>query len=117
MTDLQTIDYRETYGARETNGLTSSAYHYERESTADVEWTAPGLRITRLRLISDPGFPLWDVSYCHGKLNGADVDVLLPFSQLPKRGMRRAIVEAAKADGVFAKGIGILDVDVISPLV
>jgi hypothetical protein len=74
-----------------------------------VPWTTPGLTITRLRLLSDPGFPAWDVSYCHGKVNGEPVEVSLPFNQLPKRGISRAIVAHAKHDGVFAKGIGILD--------
>ena len=31
-----------------------------------VYWTEPGLRVVRLRLLSDPGYPEWDVSYCHG---------------------------------------------------
>lgn len=115
---VDTID-RSIYGAIETNGLVDGAeYHYGRNPEGEsVEWTEPGLRVTRLRMVTDPGFPMWDVSYCHGRLDGRDVDVILPFSQLPKRGWRRAIVDAAKTDGVFAKGLGILDPDVVSTLV
>ena len=75
----------------EFNGLVNGiAYHDARHEQTDgidkVYWTEPGLEITRLRLLSDPGFPAWDVSYCHGILNGRHVDVQLPFYQLPKYG-------------------------------
>ena len=49
-----------------------------------VYWTEPNLKITRLRLISDRGFPYWDVSYCHGRVGDKKVRVSLPFSQIPK---------------------------------
>lgn len=103
------------YGVRETNGLSAgSEYHAANAANQhpdfeSVDWTYPGLRITRLRLVSDPGFPFWDVSYCDGELQGKFVRVSLPFSQLPKRGMNRAIIEHARRDGVYAKGLGIFD--------
>jgi hypothetical protein len=106
----ETVDYRNIYGARETNGLADGhAYHASFNETQTVDWTEPGLRITRLRLLSDPGFPMWDVSYCHGSLRGADVRVRLPFHQLPKRGIGRAIVDYAIRDGINAKRTGIFD--------
>ena len=85
-------------------------YHDEVSSKIKrtVRLDDPGLHVCRLRLLSDPGFPVWDVSYCHGTLNGEPVNVGLPFNQLPKRGMRRAIVQHAKRDGVYAHGLGIL---------
>lgn len=113
------------YGARETNGLSElteeqrQAYHARRAEAfkrPPVDWTEPGLKVTRLRLLSDPGFPMWDVSYCEGELNGQPVRVSLPFDQLPKgkdgkgRGrMIGAILEHARRDGVYARGLGILD--------
>jgi hypothetical protein len=67
-------------------------------------------RITRLRLLSDPGFPVWDVSYCYGETkDGHPCRVILPFDQLPKRNRARAIIEHAQRDGVYAKGLGIFD--------
>lgn len=94
----------------EVNGLVNGiSYHNERHSqdggVKKVCWTTPGLEITRLRLLSDPGFPVWDVSYCHGTLNGRHVDVQLPFSQLPKRGMKSALYKEAKDTGAFIKGL------------
>jgi len=76
-----------------------------------ISWKDKDLaKITRLRLLSDPGHPVWDVSYCFGRLhNGASVRVDLPFSQLPKRNIVGTILKYAKRDGVYAKGLGIFD--------
>lgn len=116
------IDYRERYGAKETNGLEAGEQQAWLEAIREggsqkVYWSDPELKkITRLRLLSDPGFPFWDVSYCYGELkDGTAVRVSLPFYQLPKRGYLGAIIAAAKEDGVYAKGLGIFDV--ISTLV
>lgn len=97
----------------EVNGLVNGiAYHNERHNQNDgvdeVDWTEPGLVITRLRLLSDPGFPAWDVSYCHGMLDGRHVDVRLPFSQLTKYGkggVKAALYNEAKKTGKFIKGL------------
>lgn len=98
----------------ETNGLIdATAYHAARNANhaGKVSWDDPRLaKIVRLRLLSDPGFPFWDVSYIDGVLkDGRAVDVYNPFGQLPKRGMKAAIIDAAKRDGVFAKGLGLFD--------
>jgi hypothetical protein len=94
----------------EFNGLVDGiAYHKNRNTQQGgvevVDWTTPGLEITRLRLLSDPGFPAWDVSYCHGLLNGRHVDVELPFSQLPKRGYKSFLYNEAKKTGKFIRGL------------
>lgn len=97
----------------EMNGLVNGIEYHNTRHTQDggvdqVDWTEPGLVITRLRLLSDPGFPVWDVSYCHGLLNGRHVDVLLPFSQLPKYGkggLKVALYNEAKKTGKFIKGL------------
>lgn len=104
---LNTVD-RPAVG--EVNGLVNGiAYHDARHNQEDgfdtVDWTETGLVITRLRLLSDPGFPAWDVSYCHGMLKGRHVDVRLPFSQLPKYGMKAALFKEAKATGKFINGL------------
>jgi hypothetical protein len=94
----------------EVNGLVNGAqYHNERHmqtgGVIKVCWTAEGLEITRLRLLSDRGCPFFDVSYCHGVLNGQHVDVQLPFSQLPKRAMKAFLYKEAKDTGKFIKGL------------
>lgn len=111
---MQTTD-RNVHGTIESNGLVDAqSYHAERHAQgADrlhpVDWTTPGLKVTRLRLVSDPGHPVWDVSYCHGTLDGKPVSVQLPFSDLPKRGVNAAIIKHAIRDKVYAKGLGILN--------
>lgn len=101
---------RDLYGAQETNGI-APGYHNE-PIVATLDWTSPDLaKITRLRLLSDPGYPAWDVSYCHGEnRRGERVNVGLPFSQLPRgRAMRGAIIEWARREKVYAKGLGIFE--------
>ena len=108
---MDTTD-RSIHGAPEVNGLLDpKAYHNEMgDLKRSVDWTEPGLYVHRLRLLTDRGYPMWDVSYCHGTMpDGTYVRVRLPFHQLPRRGMKRALVEHAKRDGVYARGLGILD--------
>jgi hypothetical protein len=105
---MRTVD-RNIYGTIETNGLVDgAAYHAEERGVR--YWTEPGLKITRLRLLSDPGYPAWDVSYCHGMLeDGTLVDVLLPFSQVPKGKRFTFIRRMARRDGLNPDTLGILD--------
>lgn len=84
--------------------------HLRPDSGAElVDWTDRRLaRITRLRLLTDRGFPFWDVSYVWGQLHdGTLVNVQVPFSQLHKANMRADIIRWAKRDGVYAKGLGV----------
>lgn len=99
----------------ETNPI-SDFPNYHHDVTDRIEgcvyWTEPGLKVVRLRFLSEPGFNAWDVSYCHGQLpNGKFVDVQLPFSQLKKFNdpINRQIVKFARADDISAKELGILD--------
>lgn len=95
------------YGVHETNPI-PAGYH-DVPIDREVYWTEPGLTITRLRLVTDPGHPVWDVSYCHGQIGSERVRVRLPFHQLPRRGRDRAIVDHAKRDRVYAKGLGVFE--------
>lgn len=105
---------RNVYGAQEVGGLLDGgAYHkaHHENHAGLVDWRDPRLaRVTRLRLLSDPGYPEWDVSYCHGVLkDGRNCDVQVPFSSLPRRLYQRVIVQYAIKDGVHAKKLGVLD--------
>ena len=88
-----------------------------------VDLTDPRLaRITRLRLVSDPGFPYWDVSYCYGELkDGTPVRVDLPEYQFSRGRARPTLkmhmVRMCQEHGLYAKGLGLLDPDVISTLI
>lgn len=95
----------------ETNPIINpDAYQYPAKDKI-VKWNDPSLNlITRLRLVSDWGFPCWDVSYCHGELHdGTIVRVHLPFYQLEKRNIKSQIINYAKRDNVYAKGLGVFN--------
>lgn len=105
----------------ETNGLIDAkAYHenFSKDNAGTLDWSDPDLaRVTRLRLISDAGFPVWDVSYCDGVTkDGRPCTVQLPFHQIPKGkgALQRFIIAHAKKDGVYAKGLGLFRGDVLS---
>jgi len=97
----------------EINGLLDGkAYHNARRNVRlYVPWNHPDLaRITRLRFLSDMGYPYWDISYCHGVMkNGEMCDVQLPFNQVRKNAVNTDILVWAKRDGVYAKGLGIYE--------
>jgi hypothetical protein len=76
-----------------------STYHMEWRPERTVDWTEEGLRITRFRMVSDRGFPFWDVTYCHGYIGDEQVEVELPFSQLKKFGFK-----FKRKDGTIGKG-------------
>ena len=113
-----TVDYRNKYGAVETQGLVDgAAYHDEVDysqtfSLADI--SRFGGRITRVRLIGEyvPRVgKVVDVSYIHAVLPGGKIvpvrsglDNLMPLWSVKTR-----MVNWAKDEGVFAKGLGLLD--------
>lgn len=77
------------------------------------DWTDPDLaRVTRLRLVTDPGCPFWDISYCYGMtIHGTPCRVRLPFYQVPReKGRINAfLIEQARKHNVHAKRLGLLD--------
>lgn len=111
-------EYRNTYGAIESNPLTDEHVRVRESASETVDLADPRLaRITRLRLVTDPGFPLWDLSYCYGRLaDGTDVRVRLPWHQFSRRNLKGDLIAMCKEAGVFAKGLGLLDDEVLSQM-
>jgi hypothetical protein len=107
-----------TYGFLESNPITDEIRTIRDEISETVEFNDPRLnRIVRLRLVSDPGFPVWDLSYCYGVLtNGDYVRVELPWYQFSKRNLQRDLITMCKESGVYGKGLGLFDHGVISKL-
>lgn len=105
----------------ETNPLTAEHERIREEIDHQdpVDLGDPTLaRIIRLRLVSDPGFPAWDVSYCYGRLtDGTYVRVNLPWYQFSKRKLKAELIEMCREAQVFGKGLGLFDPDVISTLI
>jgi hypothetical protein len=114
-------ELRKNYGAIEISPITPEieSIRDEAHRNGSVPWTDKGLaKIVRLRLISDPGYPFWDLSYCYGRMkDGRYVLVSVPFYQIPKNQVVSTILAEARRDGVYAKGLGLFNFDVISKLV
>lgn len=90
----------------------SPVKHSDIDHSISVWWGDPHLvKITRLRLLSDRGFPFWDVSYCWGRLDdGRNVRVTLPFHQLAKgKSISSRLYEQCVKAGVNGKRLGIYD--------
>lgn len=94
------------YGVQETNPVSKQFQSAAKEVDHSKRycWTEVD-EIVRLRLLSDPGFPVWDVSYCYGMKDGKMVRVSLPFDQLPKKNMKGVLYNEAKKTGKFIKGL------------
>jgi hypothetical protein len=101
-----------TYGVRETNPIRDYSGSTPGLGAPLVDLEDPILhRITRLRMVTDAGFPWWDVSYCYGELqDGTPVRVLLPFGQIRRGpGFTRRLVDEFARVGRNAKQMGALD--------
>lgn len=116
MNAFETMD-RSKYGSFETNGLVNGhEYHEavdysEQYSLADVK-EARG-RITRVRILTERmyGATMCDISYIHATLpNGKTVPVRVEVDNLtPRRNLKKAMLDWAQREGVFAKSIGLID--------
>lgn len=106
-----------TFYPNETNSLpyADMAADY---SGLEVALNDPRLaRIVRLRLLTDAGYPDWDLSYCYGVLkDGTKCRVNLPVHRFSRRNLKGALIDMARDAGVYAKGLGLLDESVISKL-
>lgn len=109
---------RVRYGVIESNPINDEirATREAIDHHAPVALDDPDLaRVTRLRLVSDPGLPFCDLSYCYGELrDGTPVRVSLPWHQFSKKFLKRDLIAMAKEARVYAKGLGLLDAGTIS---
>lgn len=104
------------YGVSQTNPIEDN-YNFDREQVTLAELAERGGHITRLRVLTESvmGQKLADVSYIHGVLaDGTPVRVQegpdLMFAPLyGPRGLKSRLIAWAKSEGVFAKGVGLLD--------
>lgn len=111
---------RGRYGVLESNGWTGEQVQgWLDEMDGTVKLGDPRLaRIARLRLLSDPGFPYWDLSYCYGVLrDGTKVRVSLPRHQFSKRSLKQELIDMCREVGVYGKALGLFEPEVISRLV
>jgi len=107
---------RGEYGNLESNPITDEVKATREAISQTVDFTDSRLaKITRLRLVTDPGFPMYDVSYCYGELkSGEPVRVQLPRYQFSRRNLKGQLIDMARESGVYAKGLGLLNPETIS---
>jgi hypothetical protein len=98
------------YGVR-FNGDQSIPDHEaiaERPDYTLSELKAAGGRVCRVRIFRECG--MMDLSSAHGVVNGEMVRITqLPHIFCPTRHFKGQLISWAKDEGVFAKGIGLLD--------
>lgn len=108
----RSMDLAVRYGVQETNPLwASEATHENVDYDEYCTLGDPRLaRVVRLRLLTEPGYPYYDISYCYGQLkDGRYVRLSNAPMSLPRRNTKGALIQWAKEEGAFAKGLGLLD--------
>jgi hypothetical protein len=123
MNDIdRSIRAAQDYGVREDQPIWMADYDHRQVDYDEglVHLSDPRLvQVDRIRLLTDPGCPFYDISYVWGTLkDGRHVRVDLGTHQLHKGapGLKSQLVDLAREAGVFAKGLGMLDFDTISIL-
>lgn len=58
--------------------------------------------ILRIRFITDSGFPLYDLSYFHVRIDGVKTEILdSPFTQISKKHFKSSLYNILKKQNVF----------------
>lgn len=70
--------------------------------------------LVRVRLLTSPGCPVWDISYVWATGREGPVRVVMPDWQLPREGMMRALVKMFESQKRYAKIMDLWAPDVLS---
>lgn len=100
----------ETFGLENPEQYHSEVNYEELVSLREVQ-DRKG-QITRVRILAEvrPGYGYTcDVSYIHATIDGKVYPVNVMVSSGLLRELKKDLIEWAKAEGVYAKGIGLLD--------
>lgn len=106
----RSMDLAVRYGVNETNPLWTSEVTHE-TIEEHVRLGDPRLeRITRLRLLTEPGYPYFDISYVYGVLkDGRHCRIDGAPMHLRRKMVKADLIAWAKEEGAYAKGLGLLD--------
>lgn len=116
-----------SYGVKEDNPLWMTGISHDEVrfdlgvfnlAGKDAEGKFYVKELVRLRLLTDPGFPWWDISYCYGRLQTGElvrVDIGVHHIKKPRvdnrvinKVSKAHLIEIAKFNGRYAKAIGLL---------
>lgn len=115
----RSMDLAVRYGVNETNPIwVSESTHENVDFSVHCTLGDPRLeRITRLRLLTEPGYPYFDVSYVYGVLkDGTHVRIEGAPTHLRRKAIKADLIAWAKEEKAYAKGLGLLDDSVWSIL-
>lgn len=106
----RSMDLAVRYGVNETNPLWTSEVTHE-TITEHVRLGDPRLdRVVRLRLLTEPGYPYFDISYVYGVLkDGTHCRIEGGPMHLGRKTLKRDLIAWAREEGAYAKGLGLLD--------
>ena len=110
----RSMDLAVRYGVNETNPLWTSEATHENIDWDERSWLGdPRLkRIVRLRLLTEPGYPYMDISYCYAQLkDGRFVRLDGAPMSISRRKPKADLIAWAREEGVNAKALGLLDED------
>lgn len=109
------VNRMHAYGVQADGEVVTQEYHqqvsYDNEMTL-AEVAKRGGKVTRLRVLQERG--RCDISYIHATLaDGTVVPVRVDLPNgsmcIPRRALKGDLIAWAKEQGVFAKGLGLLD--------
>lgn len=106
------VDRMQAYGVQATGEVVTEEYHrgvsYNDEMTL-AEVAKAGGKITRLRVLREGRY--CDISYCHATLPGGKIVPVRVTGGVGESfyGLKGSLIEWAKEEGVYAKGLGLLD--------
>lgn len=99
--------------ANETNPISEGYFDQAFGGSISLaELSKRGGKVTRVRVLTErtPAGRVADISYIHGEIEGVRYDIRLDLGNLiPVNRVKGELIAWAKREGVFAKGIGLLD--------
>lgn len=106
------VDRMEAYGVQATGEVVTSEYHDQVSYTDEMtlaQVAKAGGKITRLRVLREGRY--CDISYCHATLPGGKIVPVRVTGGIGHLfyGLKGSLIEWAKEEGVYAKGLGLLD--------
>lgn len=113
------VDRMQAYGVQATGEVVTTEYHdqvdYQNGMTLS-EFAKAGGKISRVRILTGlwSGRRMADISYIHGVLpSGTAIPIYVEVANgIPlygPKGLKSEFIAWAKREGVFAKGLGLLD--------
>lgn len=106
----RSMDLAVRYGVNETNPLWASEVTHETVTESVRLGDSRLERVVRLRLLTEPGYPYFDISYIYGVLkDGTHVRIDVHPGCLGRKTIKRDLITWAREEGAYAKGLGLLD--------